>query len=228
MNNRLLLLLVLILLAASISPVSPKSVDRHVGKSSLDVKTFRYLNGSLANPVFDAIMPIVTDFRKWRVALIIVWSLLVLFGGSKGRWTALMLIPLVAASDQISSHLIKPLVGRMRPCEILGSVHLWYGPEGWIVTPEFVIGGYKTSFSFPSSHAANITASMLFLGFAFRRWLIPVMFIAAVVSFSRIYIGVHWPSDVAAGILIGSLLAWPAYIIFKRIKEPSPGKRPSG
>jgi len=189
---------------------------------SVDEKIFGFLNGSIINPVFDAIMPVVTDFRRWRIVLILVWSALVLFGGIKGRWAAFMLIPLVAASDQISSHLIKPAVGRIRPCEVLGSIHLWYGPEGWITTPAEVIRSYKPSFSFPSSHAANITVSMLFLGLIYRRLLLPLLAISLLVSFSRIYIGVHWPSDVAVGMLIGALLAWPATVLFKRIyREPS-------
>ena len=192
----------------------------------MDEAIFRFLNGSIANPVFDAIMPIVTDFRRWRIVLILVWSLLVLLGGTKGKWAAFMLIPLVAASDQISSNLIKSIVERMRPCEVLGSIHLWYGPEGWITTPTEIVQSYKSSFSFPSSHAANITASMLFLGLIYRRLLVPLLAIAVLVSFSRIYIGVHWPSDVAVGMLIGALLAWPAFAIFRRIyREPTLEKK---
>jgi undecaprenyl-diphosphatase len=188
-----------------------------IDESSPDVKIFRALNGSAANPVLDRLMPIVTDFRRTRVWLLLVWSALVIFGGQRGRWAAFMLIPLVAASDQISSQLIKPLVGRMRPCEVLGGVHLWHGKEGWLTTPAEVVRSYKGSFSFPSSHAANITASMLFLGLVYRRWIGALLTLAALVSYSRIYIGVHWPSDAAAGMIIGGLLAWPAYLVFVRI-----------
>ncbi len=184
---------------------------------SLEVRVFRYLNCSLANPALDAAMPVITDFRRWRTLLVLVWSLLVIFGGSKGRWAALMLIPLVAATDQLSSHVIKPLAERMRPCEVLGGVHLWYGPEGWITTPATVVRSYKSSFSFPSSHAINITGSMLFLGLVYRRWLVPLLIVALAVSYSRIYIGVHWPSDVAAGMALGGLLAWPAYIAHRKL-----------
>lgn len=188
-------------------------------ESSIEVQTFRFFNRSLANPVLDAVMPIVTDFRRSRGVLLVVWSLLVFFGGTRGRWTALMLIPLVAASDQISSHLLKPLFQRMRPCEVLGNVHLWYGPEGWLTTPARVARSYKSSFSFPSSHAANITAAMLFLGLAYRRWLAPLLVVAVAVSYSRIYIGVHWPSDVLVGMALGGLLAWPAYIIYRKLSD---------
>jgi len=194
---------------------------------SFDLKVFRFLNGGTRNPLFDAVMPVITDFRKWRIVVLLVWSGLVLFGGTKGRWAALVLIPLVVASDQISSHLLKPLVARMRPCEILGNVHLWYGKEGWITTPAQVVQSYKSSFSFPSSHAANITASMLFLGLVYRRALTFTLLFAALVSFSRIYIGVHWPLDVLGGIAIGSILGWTAFLLYRKIIQSIQDTRPS-
>jgi undecaprenyl-diphosphatase len=194
--------------------------------TSLDARAFRLLNRSIANPVFDAVMPVVTDFSKWRIVLLLVWCALVMFGKAKGRWAALMLVPIIAASDQLSSHVVKPILERVRPCDALGGVHLWYGPEGWITTAREIARSYKASYSFPSSHAANITASMLFLGLVYRRWLVPLLMIAALVSFSRIYIGVHWPSDVAAGIAIGALIAWLAYEIFKRVQRPATRSEP--
>ena len=190
---------------------------RRVDEGSIDVRFFRFLNGSIRNVLFDQLMPIVTDFRRSRIIVILVWAALVILGGQKGRWAGLMIILLVAASDQLSSSLIKPLVERMRPCEVLGNVHLWYGPEGWIVTPLEVIGGYKTSFSFPSSHAANITSSMLFLALVYRRGAVLPVTVMILVSFSRIYKGVHWPSDVLAGMALGALLAAAAYLAFTRI-----------
>jgi undecaprenyl-diphosphatase len=209
--------------------VSPRAAS--ADSTSLDARTFRLLNRSIANPVFDAVMPVVTDFSKWRIVLILVWCALVMFGRAKGRWTALMLIPIIAASDQLSSHLIKPIFERVRPCDALGGVHLWYGPEGWITTAREVARSYKASYSFPSSHAANITASMLFLGLVYRRWIVPLLAVAALVSLSRIYIGVHWPSDVAAGMALGAFIAWLAYAIFRRAyrsaTQSEPDTRPS-
>ncbi|MDD3642680.1 MAG: phosphatase PAP2 family protein [Candidatus Krumholzibacteria bacterium] len=187
------------------------------GESSLEVRAFRLLNGGAANPVLDAVMPAVTDFDRSRWLLILVWAGLVLFGKRKGRYAALMLIPLIAASDQISASLIKPLVGRMRPCEVLGGVHLWHGAEGWITTPAEVARSYKSSWSFPSSHATNITAGMLFLGLVWRRALPALLAVAVLVSWSRIYIGVHWPLDVLAGMAIGAALGWLAWIVYRRM-----------
>ena len=204
--------------------VAPPAPD----EGSLEVRMFRLLNGRAANPVLDFIMPIVTDFRRNRIVLLLVWAALVLFGGNRGRWAALMLIPLVAATDQLSASVIKPLVGRSRPCELLGGIHLWYGLEGWITTPAEVVRSYKSSFSFPSSHATNITGAMLFLGLTFRKSLWPLLFVAALVSWSRVYIGVHWTSDIIVGMALGALLGWLAWIAFKRIYGSLDRKGSSG
>lgn len=201
--------------AARCAPAAPDS-------TSLDVRAFKLLNRDTVNPVFDAVMPWATDFNRWRVVVILIWCALVVFGKTRGRWAALVLIPVIAASDQLSSHLMKPLVGHLRPCDVLGNVHLWHGSEGWITTPAEVARSYKSSFSFPSSHAANITASMLFLGLVYRRWLAPLLAVALVVSFSRIYIGVHWPSDVLVGIVLGAALAAAAYAVFTRLYHTPP------
>jgi undecaprenyl-diphosphatase len=219
--------------AAQAEPPADQPFPQELDEGSLDVRLFRYMNGAFRNPVFDVVMPIATDFRRSRTVAIVIWAALAIFGGGKGRWAALMLIPIIAASDQISSHLLKPLVERLRPCEVLGSIHFWYGPEGWIVTPPHVVGGFKTSFSFPSSHAANITSSMIFLALVYRRWMALPIAVMAIVSFSRIYIGVHWPSDVAAGIALGAALGVSAFLIFKRFCEnrstrSAPGRPPSG
>jgi len=227
---RLLLLFLAVALAAAIAvsaqPGGGGSDSLAVSSEpgpGFDVTLFRILNGKLINPFLDFLMPVVTDLNRWRIIILLVWAALVLFGGSKGRWAAFMLIPLIAASDQLSSSLIKPLVQRMRPCEVLGSVHFWHGPTGWMTTPAVVTQSYKGSFSFPSSHATNITAAMLFLGLVYRKAIIPLLGVAAMVSFSRIYIGVHWPLDVAAGAALGALLSWPAYIVYKKISRYGTG-----
>jgi undecaprenyl-diphosphatase len=186
-------------------------------EGSLEVRLFRVLNSKAANPVLDFVMPIVTDFRRNRVVVLLVWSALVLFGGNRARWAALMLIPLVVVTDQLSASVIKPLVDRARPCEVLGGVHLWYGPEGWITTPSEIVRSYKSSCSFPSSHATNITGAMLFLGLVYRKALAPLLFVALLVSYSRIYIGVHWTGDALGGIAVGAALGWLAWIVFEKV-----------
>jgi undecaprenyl-diphosphatase len=198
--------------AVFVPPAAPDS-------TSLNVKIFRLLNGAARNRVFDAVMPLASDFAKWRYVVILIWCALVMFGKTKGRWAALMLIPIIAASDQLASSVMKPVFSTLRPCELIGNVHLWLDNQGWITTPAEVTRSYKNSLAFPSSHAANITASMLFLGLAYRRWLAPLLAVALLVSYSRIYTGVHWPSDVLGGMLVGAVIAVLAYALFKRFPE---------
>jgi undecaprenyl-diphosphatase len=207
--------------ALALAPDEARYAPAVRDSTSLDVRAFRLLNGSAANPLFDAIMPFATDFDKWRIVVILVWAALVIRGKAKGRWAALALIPVIAVSDQISSGLMKPLIERLRPCDVIGNVHLWHGAEGWITTPAEIGRSYKPSFSFPSGHAANITASMLFLGLVYRRALAPLLAVAVIVSFSRIYIGVHWPSDVLAGMALGAAIGALAYALFRRLYRES-------
>lgn len=198
--------------------VTPMLMRPTPGEASLDVRVFRSLNRAIVNPVFDVIMPFVTDSRVLRILAAAVWLALIVRGGTRGRWAALFLILLVAASDQFTSAVLKPLTGRLRPCEVLANVHFWYQGGHWVWTPREVVGGFKTSFGFPSSHAANVTASTLFLGLVYRKWVPYVgLLFAGLVSLSRVYTGVHWPSDVLAGNAIGAGLAWLAYLAFKRL-----------
>jgi undecaprenyl-diphosphatase len=107
---------------------------------------------------------------------------------------------LITASDMISYHCFKEVFHRLRPCHdpsINSMVHLVYGECG---------GKY----GFVSSHAANTFATALFmiqiLGKKIK-WLTPVMLIwAAIVSYSRIYLGVHFPFDVLCGAILGMII----------------------
>ncbi len=205
--------------------IDAETVNRRPDESSPEVVLFRILNDKAQNRFFDFLMPLITDFSRWRIVLIIIWAFLVFAGGPKGRWAAFMMIPLVAASDQLCASVIKPLIERSRPCEVLGGVHLWHGSEGWITTPIQITKSYKSSFSFPSNHAANMTSSMLFLGLVYRKWILPLAFLALAVSYSRVYIGVHWTSDVITGIAIGALLASVAWKAFRYLDLDSGDKK---
>ncbi|HLP17102.1 MAG TPA: phosphatase PAP2 family protein [Bacteroidota bacterium] len=160
---------------------------------SIDVALFFFINHSLANPVFDIVMPFVTDLNRIRAGQILyvsAWLLLMIKGGRNGRVAGVMLIVGIVVSDQLSSSVLKPLVGRIRPCHVLPNVRLLVECGGGL--------------SFPSSHAVNnfCAAAILSSFFASRRW---VFFsIASLVAFTRPYVGVHYPSDIAGGAVIGA------------------------
>lgn len=156
----------------------------------VDTALFVFLNSDIANPVFDVVMPIVTNQWFLRGVFVVILLWLLILGKKQGRITALGCILAVVLADQLSSGLIKPLVDRIRPCHVIEPVHL--------------LVNCSQGLSFPSSHAANSVSLALYLSFHYPRvkWLLIVF--AAIVSYSRIAVGVHYPLDVLAGALIGA------------------------
>jgi undecaprenyl-diphosphatase len=114
-------------------------------------------------------------------------------GGMKGRLLVAAILINVAVTDQLSSHVIKRLVERPRPCQTLSDVR---SPDGC-----------GPASSFPSSHATNIGGVMTLVSLAYPAWTPLAAVTALLVGLSRVYLGVHYPSDVLAGFLIGFLCA---------------------
>jgi len=169
----------------------------------LDKEIFLFLNLKLQNRVFDFLMPFITEFKNWRVLFILVILAMLIFGRKKERIAAVLVLIVLAIADSSVNLLLKNWFGRVRPCNVFPQVHL--------------LAGCSHSGSFPSSHAANIFATGSILTFFYRRvWLIWLA-IAVTVSFSRIYVGVHYPLDVLGGAVYGILLAAVILTISKSI-----------
>jgi undecaprenyl-diphosphatase len=159
----------------------------------LDITIFFFINHGLQNGFLDWLMPIFTNPRNWFPLFGLVYVWLWWKGGKTGRTAAVLIIPVILLSDQLSSAVLKPLVQRLRPCVVLEGVN--------------AITGINTSYSFPSSHATNAFAAAVFFSHYYpqNRW--SLLFLALLSGFSRIYLGVHYPSDVAAGAALGALCA---------------------
>lgn len=153
---------------------------------------FLIFNAKVANPILDAVMPYITDVDHWTIPILLIWLYLLIFCGTKGRWAALSIVLLITLSDQLASSVIKQWIGRLRPCH----------PDFPLQGARFLIG-MKTSFSMPSSHASNITAMATFFSTKYPRTRWIVITIAVLICWSRVYVGVHYPSDVLVGVLLG-------------------------
>ena len=172
---------------------------------SLDKTLFVFINVFLANPVTDAVMPIITSDDLLRVAYALGLVLLLLWGDRRLRWLVLVSLLVLAVADQFSSNFLKHLIERPRPCQVLGRVHLLVGCGG----------GY----SMPSSHAANAFAQAVLFSLTTRRakyWLLPA---AALVALSRVFVGVHYPFDILVGSTIGGLIGWPGAVVHRKLMD---------
>ena len=174
----------------------------------VDSNLFFILNYRVQNCVFDFLMPILTNLDYWRVPLILLAIFLLIFGQKSGRITVLLLVLGITLSDQICNSVLKPLVGRVRPCNALENVHL--------------LVNCTKAFSFPSSHATNIFTGMILFSFVYRKLSVPLLIIAALVAYSRVYVGVHYPFDILAGTILGILCALTIIVLYKLLSRKFP------
>ena len=179
-----------------------------------DTNLLLFVNRSLANPFFDWLMPILSGSGGAKNAILAVAILigiaLLLFGKQRARVCVLMLALIVGTNDGLVCNTLKHAIARPRPFVTLPQARV-FGKIGDGYVPPILdqngvnLAANKGSHnSMPSSHAANWFTATMVLFLFYRRSLWFMLPLALGVSFSRIYNGVHYPSDVLAGALIGA------------------------
>jgi undecaprenyl-diphosphatase len=176
--------------------------------NDIDTRLFLFLN-SFHSPVFDQVMVFVSGKYSWipLYALILYWYIRKY---RKNFWVPVVAtIVLITLADQSSVHLFKNVFERLRPChnpEIQHMVHIVNNKCGG-------------QFGFVSSHASNTFALAMFTALVFRSkpygWAIFLW--AALVSYSRIYLGRHFPGDILGGGLLGILIGYFVYWAMQKI-----------
>lgn len=190
--------------------------------AELDRELFLFLN-NLGNPTWDDFWNFVTN--KW--ASIPFYALLLFFiydalGWKKTLVTLVLVALVITCTDQLAN-VFKDYFERQRPCR----------QEG-VMEATRIVADYCGRFGYFSAHAASSSALAVYLGSILRPYwknIFPVLiFWAALVSYSRIYVGVHYPGDVLTGILIGIILGFLFYklqqfLVKKYFSNPASSER---
>jgi len=175
---------------------------------SIDKAVFFFINRTISNPVLDWLMPFLTDLNKHKLAIaiaVLLWLWLMIRGGKTGRTAGILLVLSIIVSDQFSSSVLKNFIGRLRPCHVLQGVRL--------------LVDCGSGFSFPSSHAVNNFAGATILSHYYRKYAWGWFSLASLIALSRPYIGVHYPSDIAGGALIGWACAYGVIALWEFIER---------
>ncbi len=170
--------------------------------TALDQAVFLFLNVTLANPVTDVVMPIVTSDILLRCVYLVALVGIIWKGDARLRWLILFSLLALLAADQISSSLLKPMIGRIRPCHTLDGINLLVR-----------CGGGK---SMPSSHAANAFTQAVLFSLLYPKTRVYLLSFAGIVAISRVYVGVHYPGDVLAGSLLGATIGLTIAIVYRK------------
>lgn len=178
----------------------------------IDTEIFLWLN-SHHSPFWDIFMYVSSGKALWiPLYLSIVFAIYAVYG-----WRATLIMVAVcgisvAVVDQVGAGLLRPLIERMRPANLENPL------SEFVHIVEDYRGG---AYGFPSSHASNTFALAAFTSFAFRKWTYGIFIYiwAVVICYSRIYLGVHYPGDILAGFILGSVFGWIGYIFAKSLIE---------
>lgn len=177
---------------------------------ALDREAFLAINGAHSH-FFDVLMEAASSMVLWfPFYAFLLWLILRRHGDRAFLWSLLIIAVMILFSDKGSVVLFKETVQRLRPCHapsLSGLVHLVYKDCGG-------------QFGFVSSHASNHFAIAVFMIGVLRaapRWsIVALLSWAAVIAYSRVYLGVHYPGDVLVGGLYGAAVGSLAALIFMR------------
>ena len=182
---------------------------------SLDLSILYFFNRTIACGALDTFFDAFTNVDYWFPVYVLAGLNLIYRFRWRGVWMVVGAILVVSATDSLGHYVLKPLVHRARPCAQL--------PSGehvvpWVRLPD----GGRGDPSFPSNHALNnfAEASFFFMVWPRKRnaaWLFAV---ALLISLGRMYQGVHYPSDVLGGAVIGSIVGYFVALITVRILRP--------
>jgi membrane-associated phospholipid phosphatase len=158
-------------------------------------------------PLLDAPLRLVSDFANFSKPWFLVSGGLAVFGGSQGRRAALTGLAAIGAASLVVNQPMKMAGARIRP----DRDGIGVPQQRWVRMP--------SSTSFPSGHSASAAAFAVAVGDVLPAFRLPLRAAAAVVAFSRVYTGVHYPGDVLVGATVGALAGRLTSRVARRISR---------
>lgn len=160
--------------------------------TKIDFAVLDFIRNTLSSSFMDYIMPIITDFGSGGLLWIAVG--VIMFCTEKYRRCGASVLIGLLLCLVLGNIVLKPLIGRMRPCWINEGIDMLVRIPG--------------DYSFPSGHTlAVFTTAFIIFGYS-KRLGIPILVLACLIGFSRMYLYVHYPTDVLGGIVLAALIAW--------------------
>lgn len=158
---------------------------------------FIQINGNLANPVFDALLPFMRTAKHWAPLYLFLIVFALLNFRAKGIWWVVFLLATVAMTDMTGTYALKKVIGRVRPCNDLD----------FITNVRLLVDHCSNGYSFISNHAANHFGLATFIFITLRpligKWAAIGFIWATLIAYAQVYVGVHYPLDILAGSLLG-------------------------
>ena len=161
---------------------------------------FRLINDVWTSSALDPCMLFLGSINDYAVVWLVLLGALAALGGKTGRWAALVGLAALVLGF-VSSEVLKSLVMQPRPFVSLPDVRLLISPPSSYSFPSV-----NATYAFAASSGASLTARRL-LG-RLPIWVWGFLALAVAVSYSRVYVGVHYPSDVLSGAIIGISIGW--------------------
>jgi undecaprenyl-diphosphatase len=188
----------------------------------MEDKLLTLINRDWTSPALDGIMAAMSSIHLWAIPLIILAAYLAIYGRFRARAMLVVLILTIVVSDSLVGNGLKHLIRRPRPNEVVADVRIvtlnlhrplprllallspaHKGGAPWVrVNASRPDPDASRGRSFPSDHTLNNFCAAMVLTCFYRRigWLYFIP--ASMVAYSRIYVGSHWPSDVAISIVM--------------------------
>lgn len=176
------------------------------------------INRELTHPVMDNVALFMRESIFHIPLYLFLFFIAFQLYGKKAFWWIIAVFALIACTDMLSSQVIKYAFNRLRPCR----------DPNMAFQIRFLAKYCGSNPSFTSSHALNHFAFAAFVVSSFKdisKWIYLLFVWAAIISYSQVYVGVHYPSDVIAGGLLGTLLGGIGYGITKQalsLHQPQP------